>query len=173
MENNEDVIQDSSPEEVIEEESSIESAPIKADKTIPYERFRQVNDELAKLKKQPVKVVNKALEVDDFIDISASLEGLDQREKEYIAQQHKYTGKSLKEIRNDENFLLWQTAYQQKVEKEKALAPSNKQTETDRPKSLLDKLKGASFEDKEKILSERGLYRTVRPRADRQFIGGK
>lgn len=113
-----------------------------------------------------------ALDVEDYIDISASLEGLDQREKEYLAKEHKLTGKSLSEIRKDEDFELWQTAYRAKVEKENlAIRPSGTQGESERPKSLIDKLATASIDEKEAILREAGLYKENRPRADRVDIG--
>lgn len=114
----------------------------------------------------------KTLDVEDYIDISASLEGLDQKEKERLAREHKLTGKPLSEIRKDEDFLLWQTAYKQKVEKEKlALKPSGTQSIENQPQTLADRLKNASLADKEKILAEAGLYKTPRPRADRVNIG--
>lgn len=115
----------------------------------------------------------KALEVEDFIDISASLEGLDQREKEFLANQHKLTGKPLGDIRKDENFLLWQTAYQQKVEKEKlALKPSSTQVTEDAPSSFEEKLaKAGSMAEKEKLLSEAGLYKSPKQKTDRVNIG--
>ncbi len=114
-----------------------------------------------------------ALDVTDYIDISASLDGLDPREKEYLAQQHKLTGKTLGEIRSDENFLLWQTAYQQKVEKEKsALKPNSTQAEGDKPSTFEERLTNASsMEEKEKLLKEAGLYIEPRNRADRRNIG--
>lgn len=175
MQNEEDVIVESSPEEVIEETQQEETPEVEPEsiKTVPYDRFKRVNDELSKLKKEPPKVVNKSLDVDDYINISASLEGLDSKEKEYLAEQHKYTGKPLNDLRNDENFLLWQGAYRAKVEKERSsLKPNSAQSETDRPKSLTEKLRGASLEDREKILSDAGLYKSPRPRADRVSISG-
>lgn len=114
------------------------------------------------------------LEVEDFIDISASLEGLDTREKEYLANQHKLTGKSLGDIRKDENFLLWQDAYKRKVEKEKsALPPTNTQTTENAPVSLDKKLEdpNLSMAEKEKILSEAGLYVSPKRKSDRVNIG--
>src|SRR3990167_5404066 len=150
MENENDVNLDSSPEEVIENDSEVEKTPDesapKADRTVPYDRFKEVNDELARIKKQPVKVVNKALDIGDYIDISASLEGLDQREKEYLAQQHKLSGKSLNDIRSSEDFGFWQDSYRTKVEKEKlTLKPNSAQFESDRPRSLTEKLRGVSL----------------------------
>lgn len=147
--------------------------PKAEDRVVPYDRFKEVNDELARLKKTPPATNTKSLEVDDFINISASLEGLDQREKSYLAEQHKLSGRPLSEIRNDENFLLWQSAYKAKVEKERAqLKPSSTQTDTGSPKTLADRLKGASLEEQERILSEAGLWKSPRPKADRVVIGG-
>lgn len=174
--------QEPQPEEVeepvVEEEPDATALKAQLDREAEARRHLTARAKKAEADKNILEAKLRAakkptLDVDDYIDISASLEGLDQAEKEYIAEQHKYTGKPLKDIRNDKNFLLWQKGHTQEVEKERTLAPSNKQSEADRPKSLLEKLKGASIEEKEKILSERGLYRTVRPRADRQFIGGK
>lgn len=177
MENEEDVVLDSSPEEVVEEvisedvKTPTNSAP-KAEKTVPFSRFKEVNDQLSELKKQPVKVVNSALNVEDYIDISTSLEGLDQREKAYLAQQHKLTGKPLGEIREDEDFALWQSAYRAKVEKEQlSLKPSGTQSESDRPMSFTEKLSKASVAEKEQLLSEAGLYKSPRPRTDRVDLG--
>lgn len=168
---------ESSPEEVVEEVSEDvqtpnEPAP-KAEKTVPYSRFKEVNDKLKELKEQPVKVVNQQLNVSDYIDISASLEGLDQREKEYLAQQHKFTGKSLKEIRNDEDFSLWQSAYRAKQEKELlTLKPNGTQSESDRPMSFTERLASTqSVAEKEKLLSEQGLYKSPRPKTDRIDLG--
>lgn len=183
-----DVTQDSSPEEVVEETPVEEEAPVvsedvktpetapkenvvKKEKVVPFSRFKQVNDELNELKKQPKKVVNSALDVEDYIDISASLEGLDQREKEYLASQHKLSGLPLSEIRKDENFTLWQSAYRAKIEKELSLKPSGAQSDSDKPKSLTERLKNASLADKERILEEHGLWKSNRPKTDRVDLG--
>lgn len=121
-------------------------------------------------KNKPIDI--KSLDVEDYIDISASLEGLDQKEKEYLAREHKQSGKSLTEIRKDEDFLLWQSAYRQKVEKERlTLKPSSTQSESEKPRTLNEKLQGASLEDKEKLLTEAGYYKSPRPKSDRQNIG--
>lgn len=114
----------------------------------------------------------KGLDVEDYINISASLEGLDAKEKERLAREHKLTGVPLAEIRKDEDFVLWQTAYRTKLEKEKlALKPTGTQADAEKEKSFAQKLAGASLADKEKILTEAGLYKQVRPRADRTNIG--
>ena len=104
------------------------------------------------------------LDVEDYIDISASLEGLDQREKEYLAEQHKLSGKSLTDIRSSEDYKLWQSAYRTKVEKERALAPSGTQTDEQKKVSLKERLANASLADQETILIEQGLYKPPKGR---------
>lgn len=171
-EHNEDVIVESSPEEVIEEVEqtpSPEPEPTQ-EKVIPYDRFQEVIKENKKLKEQTK--TQSSLDVSDYIDISASLEGLDQKEKEYLAKQHKLSGESLKDIRNSEDFSLWQTAYRAKVEKEQlAMRPSSTQSESEGPKSFVDKLKSASIKEKEELLEKAGLYKHPRPRNDRVDLG--
>lgn len=128
----------------------------------------------AKLSNQVKQPAKNVLDVEDYIDISASLDGLDQREKEYLAQQHKYTNKPLTEIRKGEDFSLWQSAYRAKVEKERlTLSPSTTQDEAERPKTLTDRLREANLADKEKILVEAGLYKQPKRRFDPVNIGGR
>jgi hypothetical protein len=168
----------SSPEEVVEPvsedvETPTPSAPETEEKTVPFSRFKEVNDELSRLKKEPPKVVTKtSLGVEDYIDISASLEGLDQKEKEKLAREHKLTGKPLAEIRKDEDFSLWQEAYRAKKEKELSLKPSGTQSESDKPMTFAQRLTSTpSMADKEKLLTDAGLYRSPRPRPDRVDLG--
>lgn len=116
--------------------------------------------------------VPKGLKVEDYIDISSSLDGLDNREKEYLANLHRLSGAPLKDIRASEDFSLWRTAYQQKTEKEKlVLKPNSGQGEGDAPKSFTERLANASVTDKEKILAEAGLYKSPRPRMDKVDLG--
>lgn len=113
----------------------------------------------------------KTLDVEDYIDISASLEGLDGREKERLAKEHKLTGRPLKEIREDEDFKLWQSAYKQKVEKDRSLKPSGTQTISDKPTGLAEQINSADMAKKEELLKKYGLYRDPRPRSDGRRIG--
>lgn len=112
------------------------------------------------------------LDIEDYIDISASLEGLDQKEKAYLAREHKLSGKPLSEIRKDEDFKLWQSAYRRKVVKEqKTLTPSGTQSESAAPKSLAQRLASAkNLDEKEKILTEAGLYKQRKYRSDKTKI---
>jgi len=164
MDENPDVIQESSPveEAVVREDVQTPADPTPskvADKTVPYSRFKEVVEENKRLKTEPVSA--KSLEVEDFIDISASLEGLDQREKSYLAHQHKLTGQPLTEIRNNEDFQLWQSAYRSKVEKENALRPSSTQPDFPKVQSLKEVLTNPStpLAEKERLMREHGLYK--------------
>jgi len=138
-------------------------------------RAKKAEAEAKALKVETERLRNastKSLDVEDYIGISASLEGLDQREKEYLAQQHKLTGKPLDEIRKDEDFGLWQSAYQAKREKELSLKPSGTQSDSEKPMSFAEKLKSTtSMVDKEKLLTDAGLYKSPRPREDRVSLG--
>lgn len=166
---------------VSEDVKTPESAPQdKSEKTVPYERFQEVNNKLTELKKQleesepkkaPATKVVKTLDVDELVSINASLEGLDTREQEYLVRQYKMTGQPMKEIRDSEDFTLWQSAYRTKVEKDKSLSPSSTQPDANQPVSLKDKLTNATIAEKEKILEEMGLWQNPRKRADKRNIG--
>jgi len=142
------------------------------EQTVPYSRFKKVNDELKNMKNKPVQRSSSELDVDDFIEISASLKGLDRQEQEWLTEEHKATGRTLSDVRKSEKFKLLQSAYKAKVAKDKSLRPSNKQDEADKPQGLLEKLAGATIEEKQKILEEAGRYKRVRPKTDRVVIGG-
>jgi hypothetical protein len=181
MDNEYDVTQESSPEEVAEVTQEVPadeelpapapSEPIKAEKTVPYERFKKINEELKQLKNQPAPV-KTTLDVEDYLDISTALDGMDQKQKEYLASQHKLTGRPLTDIRNSEDFSLWNTGYQTKVEREKALKPNGTQPDSERKRTLSERITSAkTLDEQEKLLREAGLYKENRPRADRTRIG--
>lgn len=179
MENEEVIVETENQQEETEtpEENKIPKAPEKDYKQMFEDQKRRAEKAELDRKAYEAKLNSlnkgepKTLDVVDYIDISASLEGLDQREKEKLAQEHKLTGKSLKELREAEDFKLWQSAYREKVEKEKqVIPPSGTQPEGEKPKSLNEKLAGASIQEKEKILTEMGLYKSPRQRTDRVEI---
>jgi len=141
------------------------------------EKARKLEAELQKLQqnygKDAIDEKRASLSVDDYIDITNSLQGLDPVEQAYLARQAKATGENLKDIRGGEDFQNWQAGYKAKQEKEAALKPNATQEVEDEPKSLTDALKGASLEEKERILAEAGLWKTPRPKTDRRDIGNK
>ena len=173
------------PEESVEPESTEEAdtddkqlKSALAQKDHFREKFEKTESEKKKLEEKLNKLTKengiseKSLDVEDYIDISASLEGLDQKEKEYLAKEHKLSGKSLSEIRKDEDFQLWQSAYRAKVEKDKSsLAPSGTQDESGAPQTLTQRLANAkSIDEKEEILIEAGLYKSYKKRPDARRI---
>jgi hypothetical protein len=131
---------------------------------------KAIEERLSQTPTNPEKKV--ALDVGDYINISASLDGLDPREKAYLAEQHTQTGRPLKDIREGEDFQLWQTAYRAKLEKERALTPNTTQDLEERPSTLNDRLRQArTIAEKETILREAGLYKDPRTKADRVRLG--
>lgn len=115
-----------------------------------------------KLKEAGGGAGNTGIDVNQFLDMSASLEGLDQAEKEYLANQHKLTGKPISELRQSDTFSFWQVGHKQKVEKDKALNPSSTQVVVDEKKSVDEILANATLEEKEKFLKDNGLYTDTR-----------
>ena len=167
-------------EEAVVEEVVEEEAPVVVDKDAEARRQLTARAKAAeaKLKAAEAKLAkvsegSPALDVEDYIDISTSLGGLDPVEQAYLAKQHKLTGEPMKEIRESEDFQLWNSAYKQKQEAENALKPNATQEVDDGPKSMLDKLRSASIEEKEALLREAGLYKDRRPGPQRVDIGNK
>lgn len=184
MENENDVAQDSSLEEVVEETpansevvKTPESAPAKTDeRVVPYDRFKEVNDELARLKKQPAPKGEKSDESVDaleFIKLGKKLQDYSDEELDFATEHAKSKNPEaiLKALDNEMVQLAIQ-GRREKIEKEKlALRPTGTQADSDEPKSLTERLARASVAEKEKILSEAGLYKSPRPRTDRVNLG--
>jgi len=175
VETTEETVAEPKEEEVKEEEGSDESNELKT-ALIQKKKFREkleaTEAKLAEALKRKADPTSP-LDVEDYIDISASLDGLDQREKSYLAEQHKLSGKPLKEIRESEDFQLWNEAYRARQEKEAALKPNSTQELEDAPQTLTSALRGKSIEEKEAILRAQGLYKDKRNKADKTDIGQK
>jgi hypothetical protein len=162
------------PTEEVEEDSKEESTELKTalvQKKKYREKLAAAEKRLAELENKPK--TNTALDVEDYIDISSSLSGLDPVEQAFLAKQHKLTGESMKEIRDSEDFQLWNSAYKQKQEAENALKPNAQQEIEGGPSSFTDKLRGASLAEKEELLRAQGLYKDSRPNSTRTDIGNK
>ena len=166
------------PEENIEETFDNPSDETEENPSQPIEVDNETSKRLEELEAQNKKLYARVktaeekakavkpqeFSVETFIDVSESLEGLDAREKSRLLQEHKATGKPLKELRSDEDFQLWQQAYKTKVEKEKTPLPSTTPNETDKPMSLNERLANANtLSEKETILKEAGLYSEPTP----------
>ena len=179
MNTEEDVIVDSSPEEVIENDSEVEKTPEESvpetGKTVPYERFKEVNDELAKLKKQPksaVKQDKSPVDALDFIKLGKKLQDYSDEEIDFATEYAKSKEpNAIMQALENEYIQLAFEAKRQKVDKEKSLTPSGKQSEMEKPKSFMDKLRSADLSSAEKMLEEAGLYKSPRPNPNRKNIG--
>ena len=135
--------------------------------TVDYEnKFKESQKEALRLKKQldelkKPKESNPSsgkIDVDEILEIQSATKGLSNDEVAELKLRAQATGKSLSEAREDENFGMWRQAYKAKVEKQKALNPSTTQSESNKPKTLEDRLLAAkTHEEKGKILSEAGL----------------
>lgn len=173
-ENETDVVEPESTEEAEPEGETPQDDSALKSALAQKEHFRnKLKEAEAKLAKAGQASVNAALDVEDYIDISTSLGGLDPVEQAYLAKQHKLTGEPMKEIRESEDFQLWNSAYRQKVEKERALRPNATQENEEAPRSVVDKLRNASIAEKEQLLREAGLYKDNRPDTNRTNIGQK
>lgn len=158
--------------EPVAEDPKLTTALIQKEKF--REKFEKAEAERKALEAKLNEQVSRGtvpLAVEDYIDISTSLDGLDAREKAKLAEDHKLSGKPLKDIREGEDYQLWQSAYRAKIEKENSLKPSATQPLEDGPRSLKDRLANATLAEKEEILREQGMYKDFRPRADRTSIG--
>lgn len=131
---------------------------------------KALEEQLQKLQK---RAEGKGLDVEDYIDISSSLDGLDTRQKAFLAEQHRLSGKPLKDIRQSEDFQLWNEAYSARLQKEAALRPNSTQEVEEVNKPFTAQLKNASLAEKEKMLAEAGLWRAPRQKVDRTDIGAK
>jgi hypothetical protein len=119
----------------------------------------------------PAKEAKAPLAVEDYIDISNALSGLDREQQAYISEQHRLTGKPLGELREGKEFQRWDKGYQAEVEAERALHPNSTQSVEDAPKTLAEALKNASIADKERILKEAGILKMTRQDKERVKIG--
>lgn len=166
--------------ETVNEEVEVDASQLLSQLEKEKEARRQLTARAAKAeaekkaleeKLKQTKSANAPLAVEDYIDISTALDGLDAREKAYLAEQHRLTGRPLRDIREGEDFQFWNSAYRSKLEKEAALKPNSTQAVEQGPQSLQERLRGATLQEKEQILRELNLYRDSRPRADRTNIG--
>lgn len=171
-----DVISDSSTEEAVVESELVktpEAEPEKtAEKTVPFSRFKEVNDKLTALQKQPQET-GSSVDALEFIKLGKKLQDYADEEIDFATEvaKSKRPEDILKALDN-EMVQLAINARREKVEKEKlSLKPTGTQSDSDKPKSFTERLASASLADKEKLLAEAGLYKSPRPKADRVNLG--
>ena len=91
-------------------------------KTVPYERFREVNEELAKLKKQKETApVKEEYSIGNIAKDAKILSKYDDTESELIVEESKLRGISISEAEKLEFLQNAITAKREKVEREKTV----------------------------------------------------
>ena len=161
------------PETSAEEETTEETIPEEETVILKKSDFNKLNRKAIAyetIKKAPQE---KSADSIDLIKLGKKLQDYSDDELDFVTDYAK-SKKPEDILKALDNPYIQQgiKAQREVLEKEKlALAPSSTQAETDRPKSLGERLAGASLEEKEKILTDAGLYKSPRPRSDRVFIG--
>lgn len=143
-----------SPEELTSLKASLKEAEEK--NTRLFARLKKAEDKKRKEIEKSAPPTSIELEVEKIVEVTSALEGLDVKEKARLIIESKQKGTSLGETRRDEDFVLWQTAYKEKVAKNNAPLPSTKQTTKGQEPTLDEVLKDGTLEEKEKALKELG-----------------
>jgi hypothetical protein len=138
-----DEIKDDVQETEIEDESVEETTEKpKEDLSLKNKQlFERLQKEIKKNKDLEERMAKSSAEKTDsprvdpieIAELSFAFEGLDSRERERLVKETKAQGleinsKNLSDMRKNEDFAIWQSAYKEKVDKEKAPPPSTKQT---------------------------------------------
>lgn len=157
-----DDFQDSSPDQEIINEEIQETPQPKVEtkereKVVPYNRFKEVNDELKKLKIQPKQEVDAL----NFIKLGKKLESYSDEEIDFAVEHaHSKEPEAILKALEHPMVQLAISANREKVEKERSLKPSETQSDSDSPMSLEQALSSASSDaEREQILAEFAGYK--------------
>ncbi len=132
-----------------------------------YARMKQAEnmtktarEELAKVKKP-----QSVQDIDAIIEVQEATRGLSATEIAELKVRADIQKTSLSDARKNENFVLWQKAYKEKVEKENVPLPSTTQGEVEGEKDLKD----LSLDERTKIFENLGLItKQIPPKPSRQ-----
>jgi len=154
--------QEESSEETSEE--TVEKVNPKTSEAVDYEtKFKESSKEALKLKKENddfrkrevsnPKSKGEVIEgIDAILEVQQATKSLSPEMIAELRFRAKVNNTSLLEARKDENFILLQKAWAEKVEKDKTLSPSTKQSITPKKKSLSE----MTIEEKEAALIQMG-----------------
>jgi len=157
-----------------------------------YARMKAAEEEAKKVKATLNELKKPQSEIDAILEIQYATKDLDPAEIEELKMRSSATSQSLTEARKDSNFVLWQKAYREKVEKERTPLPSGRQPEEDKPMTIQERLNKArrivekkegelvddrlreEMKEKEEILKKSGLYKEDRYRKSKvDFLAQK
>lgn len=175
--------QPETPEETSEETVETET-PKTPEPTVNYEKkFKASQTEAIRLKKENDELRKKSspemTTVDEILEVQQATKGLSTEEVVELKRRALIEDIPLSEARKDPNYILWQSAWKAKVEKEKTPPPSTQQGQEEKKKSFLDELRDhpvtqgnwrEAIEAKGKILRREGLLKTRRRRPREDII---
>lgn len=126
---------DSSDEGNSPQEGDESDADQDSDNKVPYSRFKEVNEEKKELQGKLEEMKNEIspeeegesdeeessskLDVDTFVEMKEATEGLDADEINQLKSLAEVEEKSLKEMRENENFKIWLEAKRERSKKDK------------------------------------------------------
>ncbi len=173
-------VSEQTSEETVEKETSEETSKTPEIQTVDYEaKFKASQAEAIRLVKEneglrktkPSNPTDSKVNVDEVLEITTATKGLTPEAVAELKLRSDATGKSLSEAREDENFVIWHNAYNEKVEKEKALAPSTNQGEVDKKPLTRDEEFAAAKTQKEKgILLDKYGLNPLKPMRDHETL---
>jgi len=140
-----------------------------------YARMKKAEDEakqakadLMKVKDDLAKAKIPISDVDAILEVQIATDSLDTDEVAELKFRASSLGTKLSDARQDKNFLLWQKAHREEVEKLNAAKPTTVQVEEQKPKSVFDQAKElhssnirqdfANLKEKEAFLEKHGLW---------------
>jgi len=145
------------------------------------ERAKKFEDSLKSFKSTEINASSEnskrkdSFDIEELVEVTSVLEGLDASEKKRLIQESRLKNASLKEAKEDEDFVLWQKSHREKVAQEQSeIDPSSRQPDKEKEKSFEEQLESATLEEKEKLLSEKGLWKPPkrRPESERIKLSG-
>jgi len=153
-----------------EEETSDEVEEIKEETETPEKPISQKEEHTdkekrlyARMKKaeEKAKLAEEALakkptsDLDVILDVQRATVGLDASEVTELKNRAAMVGGSLSEARKDENFVIWQKGYKEKVEQDNAPDPSTEQGIAEGKKALKD----MTLDEKNDYLVKQGFIK--------------
>jgi hypothetical protein len=146
---------------------------------------KKTKDELGEVREELAKAKIPISDVDAILEVQTATSGLDPDEVAELKFRASILGDKLSDARKDKNFLLWQKAHREEVDRLNAAKPTTVQAEEEKPKTIFDQARElggrtvdkdgttvvadnsikrdvAKLAEKEKLLEEHGLW--VHPR---------
>jgi len=120
-----------------------------------YARMKDAEETAKKAKDELAKSKRPVSDIDAILEVQQATKGLSLEEVAELKVRSTATGKSLTESRKDENFVLWQKAYKEKVEKENSALPETKQGEIEKEKPVSE----MTLDEKNEYYAKQGFVK--------------